>query len=74
MTAELKSAAFGGQITPTQLLADTVRLVGGAKCAVLVYLDDDGYIKTGWSDGSLAERLGLLDVAKHRMIVDATED
>lgn len=73
MSAELKTAAFGNKLTPAQLLAGSMSDVEGASLAVLVYVDKDGYVCTGWSDGHLTDRCGILEVAKHRMIVNASE-
>jgi len=71
---ELKTAAFGNRHTPRQLLIDALEKVEKAKMAVLIYVDENDYIISGWSDGSLLKRIGMLDVAKLRMIESGSED
>ena len=71
MTVE--TAAFGGKHTPKQVLLDAMGHAESFKCCVVVYLDDDDYVNTSWSDSSMLTRMGMMDVAKLRMF-DASGD
>ena len=67
------TAAFGGKHTPKQVLLDALEHAESFQCCVVVYFDADDYVNTAWSDGSMLQRLGMLDIAKLRMI-DAAQD
>ena len=69
----ISAPAFGGKRDPEQTLFDAMTHIREAKIAVVVYLDKDGFVNTGWSDGSMLKRLGMLDVAKHQMMIDTDE-
>lgn len=68
MSAKLVTREFGGRHSPQQVLVDAMQYVDGAQCLVVAFIDKDGYICSSWSDSSVTTRLGVLDVAKHRMI------
>lgn len=73
MSDLIETVAFGGRHTPTQVLIDALNNAETFKCCVVVYLDDEDYVQTTWSDGSMLMRIGMMDVAKLRML-DASEE
>ncbi len=72
--AKIATAAFGGKHTPRQVLLDALEDADTFKCCVLVCVDDEDYVNAGWSDGSMLKRMGMMDVAKLRMLDAAQED
>jgi len=64
----IKTAAFGDKRTPTQVLISAQQDAENYDCVVVVVLDKDGYVDSAWSDGSALKRMGMLDVAKVRMM------
>jgi len=70
----LKTAQFGNKHAPEQTLIDALSVIEGTKIAVVVFLDKDDYVCTSWSDGSLLKRLGMMDIAKIRMMETAEEE
>ena len=70
----ISTAAFGGKHTPKQVLLDALDHAGDFKCCVLVYVDQNDYVYTAWSDGSMLMRMGMMDVAKIRMLDAGQED
>ena len=69
----ISTAAFGGKHTPKQVLLDALEKTEDCQCLVVVYLDSNDYVMTSWSDGSMLQRMGMMDVAKLRMF-DAAQD
>lgn len=67
MSNNLETAQFGDKHTPDQTLIDAMNNLGDAKMVVVVVLDDEDYVRTSWSDGSLLKRMGMMDMAKTRM-------
>ena len=72
--SNLKTAQFGTKQTPQQTLIDALENGSKAKIAIVVYLDESYYIHTSWSDGSLLKRLGMLEIAKLKMLDCAKEE
>jgi len=67
----LRTTTFGNKRSPEQTLIHALSDVDGVKIAVVVFLDKNDYIQTGWSDGSMLKRIGMMDIAKQQMIFDA---
>ena len=65
--SNIKTIPFGNKHTPEQTLLDALNSAEDAECIVIVQMTKDGYVETSWSNGSLAMRLGMLDMAKVRM-------
>ena len=72
--SNVQVAHFAGKRTPSQSVLDALGGLNDAKIAVLVFLDKDEQINTSWSDGSLLNRVGMLEFAKIRMIELSHED
>jgi hypothetical protein len=70
----ISTAAFGGKHTPKQVLLDALNHADDFKCCVLVYVDQNDYVYTAWSDGSMLKRIGMMDVAQIRMLEAGQED
>lgn len=71
---KLGAALFGGKRNPQQTVINAVDIAQDAEIAVVVIKTKDGYIDTGWSDGCLTSRLGMLDLAKRQMIQTSEEE
>lgn len=71
---KLKTANFGNRHTPCQVLIDALHEAEDAKACIVVLLDKDDYIRTGWSDAWTTTRVGLLEFAKQRIIALASEE
>ena len=65
---------FGENIDPKRLMLDIYNEMGDVKAAVVIYLDEDGGINTGWSSAPITERLGMMEFAKARMIEWSYDD
>lgn len=65
--------AFNNKQNPEQVLIDSMEDAKDAKALVVVMLDKDDYILTGWSHGWSTQRIGLLEIAKHRMMIKMDE-
>lgn len=72
--SNVKTIAFGNRHTPKQVLIDAMEHAETAKMCVVVMLDADEYVQTAWASSSMLSRIGMLDVAKLRMIDVAQED
>ena len=72
--SSVTTIAFGNKHTPHQTLIDATAKIDGVQTVVVVMLDADDYVVTSWSDGSMLKRLGMLDIAKLRMIDAGQED
>jgi len=72
--SNLETAQFGNKHAPEQTLIDVLSNIDGAKVVVVVMLDKDDYVQTSWSDGSMLMRIGMMDVAKIRMLEAGQED
>jgi hypothetical protein len=70
----VKTRDFGGKLSPSQVLIDVMQYTDEAKTLVVVFIDKDDCINTAWADGALSQRVGLCDIAKHRMIDLAWRD
>jgi len=68
------TAAFGGKRTPKHTIISALEDAEDAQLAIVVLLDKDGYVMSAWSDGSCLKRLGLLEIAKQRMVDTLRED
>jgi len=60
----VETAPFGGKLGSHQLVTSLIDEIKDSKIAIVVYLDQDEYVWTYWSDGSSLKRLGMLDMAK----------
>ncbi len=72
--SSVTTIAFGNKHTPHQTLIDAMSHIDGVQTVIVVMLDEDDYVVTSWSDGSMLKRLGMLDMAKLRMIDEGQED
>lgn len=66
--SDVKVGAFGDKMNAEQLILDMQSKVGGAQLAVVVYLDEDDYVKTYWTSGSNLKMVGMLHVAQEALI------
>lgn len=53
-----------GIVTPLSLLTNALESVSDKEQVIVISIDNEGYIKTGWSDGGGVRTIGLLEVAK----------
>lgn len=73
LMTNIRVGAFGGKHTPRQLLLDTLNCTDNMQILVVSYLDQKGFIQTGWSTGDLTKRIGMLEISKLQMIELAKE-
>lgn len=64
----VETVAFGNRHTPEQILLDALQQTKHMKTIVLVYMDNDRYVHSAWSQGMSVERIGLLELAKLRQV------
>lgn len=72
----ISTAPFGGKTSPKQTIIDALELsedVDVEIAVVVVLTKENKIVSTGWSDGSLLKRLGMLEMAKHQMIQASDE-
>ena len=75
MTVEV--FAFGDQHTPEQVLLKALQdCKEGSpyKSVIVVAIDEDDYITSGWSNSSALSRLGMLDMCMERIRETMHED
>jgi hypothetical protein len=70
MTAEIRTALFGGKRNPKQVLADALGESDKMEAVVVCAKYKDGIIRYAWSDGDLLTMIGLAalavrDIANH---------
>jgi hypothetical protein len=65
---------FGGKRTPEQVLIDALSECESYEQVVVVAVDKEGAIRTGWSQGSNLEFIGMLTFATERMCQRAAYD
>lgn len=66
---------FGKDLTPEQVLLDSLRFVDCIDQVVIAYREKDGTLRTYWSSGiSIQERIGLLECAKYDLLRFAEKD
>ena len=68
MTAEIKSASFGGKRNPKQVLADSLGKADAFERVVVVAEYKDGAIVAGWSDGEKLKHIGMLRFAEFDLL------
>lgn len=64
----VKTLYNSGTYSTSQLYMDSKGDLEKAKLGVLVYLDEDNIIHTYWSAGSNLEKIGILEVARSRLV------
>lgn len=73
MTAEIRTAAFGGKRNPKQVLADSLGESEKMEAVLVCARYKDGVIRYAWSDGELLVLCGLAALAI-RDLSDSQED
>lgn len=70
MTYDFKEikAKKDGVVTPKSLLQSALNHIDDKEIIVVISIDNDGYVATGWSEGGSIRTLGLLEVAKTQLI------
>lgn len=64
----VETAPFGGKLGAHQLVTSLIDEIKESQIAIVVFLDKDDFVETYWSDGSSLKRLGMLDMAKRRIM------
>ena len=57
---------FGDQRTPKQVLLDCLAECDSYKQVIVVCLDENDDVRTGWSRGTYLNHIGMLGVAAHK--------
>lgn len=65
--------SFGDRHTPQQVLIDALEQADDMQVVVIVYLDKEDFIHSGWSDGSSLKRIGMLETVKSSILESQDE-
>jgi hypothetical protein len=70
MTADIRTAAFGGKRNAKQVLADALGEADSIEAVVVCAKYKDGIVRYAWSDGDMLLLMGLAASAVHELATD----
>ena len=71
---DVKAGDFGGDKSPRQVLLDALDECENYEDLVVVAIDKEGFVRTGWASGFTTTHVGMLAFASQRLIDLARDD